>query len=117
HVARTRGRQVFFSNGGTEIELARESAVQNVKDVHAILALDTRAFGAGRDARVLVTSAMAVPLSVLARAGLGTDRLLNVTLERQRVWITVERVYAGCVLNQRDEEPRGERLHEALSLL
>jgi HrpA-like RNA helicase len=117
HVARVRGRQMFFSNGGTEIELARESAVQNVKDVAAILALDTRAFGTGRDSRVLVTCAMAVPLSVLARTGLGSDRTLTVKLERQRVSMTVERVYAGCVLGQRDEEPRGERLHEALLAL
>ncbi len=117
HVARVRGRQVFFSNGGTEVELARESAVQNVKELSAILALDTRAFGAGREARVLVTCAMAIPLTVLTRADLGTDRILAVRLERQRVWVTVERIYAGCVLNQRDEEPRGERLHEALVVL
>lgn len=117
HVARSRGRQTFFSNGGTEVELARESAVHNLREVQAILALDTRAFGTGRDARVLVTCAMAVPHSVLVRAGLGTDRVLSVRHERQRVHVTVERVYAGCVLNEREEEPEGERLHEALLTL
>lgn len=117
HVARVRGRQTFFSNGGTEIELARESAVQNAKDVEAILTLDTRAFGTGRDSRVLVTCAMAVPLSALARAGLGSDRMLAVRLERNRVWTTTERVYAGCVLHQSEEEPQAEKLHEALVTL
>lgn len=114
HVARTRGRQVFFSNGGTEIELARESAVQHVKDVQALLALDTRAFGSGRDARVLVTCATAVPLSVLARAGLGADRTLAVKLERHRVFTTTLRHYAGALLSEREQEPRGEALHAAL---
>lgn len=114
HVARVRGRTAVFSNGGTEIELARESAVQNIKNVEAILALDTRAFGSGRDARVLVTCATAVPLSMLARAGLGTERTLAVKLDRKRVYTTVERVYAGCVLGEREIEPEGEQLHVAL---
>lgn len=114
HVARVRGRTTVFSNGGTEIELARESAVQTVKNVAAIVALDTRAFGSGRDARVLVTCATAVPLSALTRAGLGTERTLAVKLERKRIRVTVERVYAGCALGERDVEPQGEQLHAAL---
>ncbi len=114
HVARPRGRDVFFSNGGTEIELARESATRNVRDLEAILALDTRAFGSGREARVLVTCGMAIPISAIARAGLGGDRLGQVQLERKRVVATIERVYAKRVVSVREETPEGELARAAI---
>ena len=103
HVARARGRELFFSNGGTEVELARESAVRNVRKLEALVVLDTRAFGAGREARVLITCAMAVPLATLARAGLGSERIAAVQLEKKRVVCTLERVYAKRVLAEREE--------------
>jgi hypothetical protein len=105
---------VFFSNGGTEIELARESAANNVRDIEAILALDTRAFGAGREARVLVTCAMAVPIAMLARAGLGSDRMASVQLDRKRAITTIERVFAKRVLSTREEVPKGELARQAI---
>ena len=114
HIARPRGKNVFFSNGGTEIELARESAANNVRGIEAILALDTRAFGAGREARVLVTCAMAVPIAVLARAGLGEDRMAAVQLERKRAVATIERVFAKRVLSTREEVPKGELARSAV---
>ncbi len=114
HVARVRGRSVFFSNGGTELELARESALQNVRELEAILALDTRAFGAGRQARVLVTCAMAIPLSVLARAGLGSDRIAAVKLAGKRVIASIERVFAERILSTREEVPQGELARSAM---
>ena len=114
HVARVRGRELFFSNGGTEIELARESAVQHVRELEAIIALDTRALGAGRDARVLVTCAMAVPLTLLARMGLGEDRLASVQLEKKRVVARVERVFANRVIAEREETPEGELARAAI---
>jgi ATP-dependent helicase HrpB len=117
HVARPRGRELFFSNGGTEIELARESAAQNLRSIEALIALDTRAFGTGRDARVLVTCAMAIPLAVIARAGLGRDRLGSVQLDRKRVIANIERVYAKRVIAVREETPQGELARAALAEL
>jgi len=114
HVARKHGR---FSNGGTELELARESAVQNVRNVEAIVVLDTRAFGSGRDTRVLVTCASAIPLSWIARAGLGRDRVESVHLERGRVLAKLERVYAKRVVSTREEVPTGEAAREAIATL
>ena len=108
HVARARGRDRYFSNGGTELELARESAALRSPKLEAVLALETRALGAGRDARVLITCAMPLPVGMLARAGLGSDRLGAVTLERKRVSATVERVYAQRVIAERQETPSGE---------
>jgi ATP-dependent helicase HrpB len=117
YVARTRGRDTYFSNGGTEIELARESAVQNQRGVEALLVLDTRAFGVGREARVLVTCGMAIALSAIARAGLGRDQVASVQLARGRVVCSIERVYAKRVVAVREETPEGPLLREALASL
>jgi hypothetical protein len=117
HVARARGRSTTFSNGGTEIELGRESAVSRVRGVEALVVLDTRAFGAGRDARVLVTCGMAIPLAVIARAGLGTDRLGGVSLERGRAVATIERTFAGRAIAEREETPIGSLAREAIATL
>jgi hypothetical protein len=125
YVARTRGKDTYFSNGGTEIELARESAVQNAREnpsqgqraLEALLVLDTRAFGVGREARVLVTCGMAISLTAIAQAGLGRDQLASVQLERGRVICKIERVYAKRVIALREETPSGALLREALASL
>jgi ATP-dependent helicase HrpB len=114
HVARRHGRTVFFSNGGTEIELARESAARNVRDLEALIALDTRGFGSGSDTRVLITCAMPITLAVIARAGLGSDRVSSVQLDRKRVVTSIERVYAQRVVATREETPHGELARAAL---
>ena len=117
HVGRSRGRATAFSNGGTEIELGRESAVSRLRGVEALVVLDTRAFGAGRDARVLVTCGMAIPLAVIARAGLGTDRIAGVSLERGRAIATIERTFAGRAIAEREETPTGALAREAIATL
>ena len=117
HVARPRGRDVAFSNGGTELELARESAVRNVRDVEALVVFDTRAFGAGNATRLLVTCAAAVPIAWIAKAGLGHDRLGAVRLESGRVMAKVERIYAKRVIATRDEVPTGDVARAAIAEL
>jgi ATP-dependent helicase HrpB len=117
HVARPRGRDLYFSNGGTERELARESAVRNAKDVQALVVYDTRAFGVGKETRVLVTCASPLPLGAIARCGLGRDRLGAVSYEHGRVLAKVERVYAKRVVATREEVPRGEVARAALAEL
>jgi ATP-dependent helicase HrpB len=114
HVARTRGRETFFSNGGTELELARQSALRRLRSIDAILVLDTRALGSGRDQRVLVTAGMAVPVAVLAHAGLGEERLGAIAVTKNRVIATIERVLAGRVIAEREDVPRGELAREAI---
>jgi len=91
--------------------------VNNVKELEAILALDSRAFGSGREARVLVTCAMAIPIAVLVRAGLGSDRLAAVQLDRKRVVASIETVFANRVLATREEVPQGELARSALVTL
>ena len=117
HVARERGRERHFSNGGTELALARESAAQHAKRLDAVLALETRAFGAGRDARLLITCAMPLPLNDLVRAGLGTERVGTVRADRKRVIAQLERVYAGRVIGEREAVPSGELARQAFATL
>ena len=119
HVARTRGRATTFSNGGTEIELARESALADAKNLEAIVVFATRALGTGRgDTTVLVTCASPAPLKQLARLGLGRDRLADVSLEGgARIVARIERVYARRVIDTREEVPHGDVAREALATL
>jgi ATP-dependent helicase HrpB len=88
--------------------------VNNVREVDAILALDTRAFDAGRDPRIVVTCAMVIPLTALVRAGLGSERLAAVRLEGRKIVATLERVYANQVLATREAVPQGELAQTAL---
>jgi ATP-dependent helicase HrpB len=112
YVARTRAG--YFSNGAAEIELARESAARRQRKLEAVLALETRGLGAGRDAHVLVTCAMPVPQFVLARAGLGEERVSAARHEKNRVIVQLERVYGNQVLETREDVPKGEHARAAL---
>jgi ATP-dependent helicase HrpB len=119
HVARKRGHDVAFSNGGTELDLARESAVKNARDVEAVVVFASRAFGAGRAARLLITCGTPVALSTLARIApsLGEDRLASVHVESGRVLAKVERVYAERVIAVREQVPTGEVAREGIAQL
>ncbi len=114
HVARRRKRQVAWSNGGTEMALDRNSAVNLVRP-DAIIVLASRAVGVGRrERRLFVTCAMPVPLSWMVEAGLGRDRVAGARVEEGRVVARVERVHARRVLAARDEVPEGELAREAV---
>jgi hypothetical protein len=117
HVARRRGRDLAYSNGGTELDLARESALHNARDVEALVVFDVRTFGTGKALRSLVTCATAIPLAAIARAGLGRDRLAAVHLESGRVLTKIERMYAGRVVAAREEVPSGELARAAIGEL
>jgi ATP-dependent helicase HrpB len=125
HIARQRGRRVGWSNGGTEIELGRESAVQRFaqqtdESAEAILVLRTRGLGlGGRDVRVLATHAMPVPTRWLAEAGLGRERVAEIELEREggerRLRARIDRVFAKRVIDCRLDVPRGVHAREAIA--
>jgi ATP-dependent helicase HrpB len=119
HVARKRGHDIAFSNGGTELDLARESAVQNARDVEAVVVFASRAFGAGRAARLLVTCGTPVAMATLARIAprLGDDRLASVHVESGRVLARIERVLAERVIAVREEVPTGDVAREAIAQL
>jgi ATP-dependent helicase HrpB len=119
HIARSRGRELAFSNGGTELELSQGSAVRRLRqdEIHALVVFESRAFGKGKDAQLRITCASQIPLSWIARSGLGRDRLGAVRLESGRIVATVERVYAKRVVETRDEVPSGDVARAAIAEL
>lgn len=116
HVARARKRHVAFSNGGTELELARESAAQaRLSELEALIVLESRAFGTGRrDTRVIATCAMPAPIRWLREAGLGRDRVAAVRVKRGVVLASIERVFAKKTIDAREEVPEGSLARAAL---
>ena len=114
HVARVRRRQVAFSNGGTELELTRSSAI-DPSEVEAILVLDVRAVARHRlESQLLCTAAMPVPLAWLRQAGLGRDRLVRPQIEGGQAVAVVERVYAGRTLSTDTTVPHGAMARAAI---
>ena len=117
HVLRARGQGRAFSNGGTEVELARDSAVWRLPKLEAVVVLESRALGAGRDGHVLITTAAAIPLAWIAAADLGEDRLAEVSLERGRIVAIVEQVYANKVVAKRERALTGALARDAIATL
>ncbi|MGD8860979.1 MAG: helicase-related protein [Myxococcales bacterium] len=118
HVTRERKKRVAFSNGGTELELARESAVQRGRLPEAIAVLSVQALGDRRGGRLLLcTCAMPLSLSHLAEAGLGREQVGEVRLKRGVALATVERVYARRVLQTEERVPTGELARHAIAEL
>ncbi|MFT5431292.1 MAG: ATP-dependent helicase HrpB [Myxococcota bacterium] len=117
HVRRDRKRAVAWSNGGTEISLGRQSAVDPDK-AEAIVVLDSRALGLGkRDTKIIATCAIPIKHRWMAAIGLGRERLGPVRRERGQVLATHERVYAKKVIGVRESKPTGALAREALAEL
>jgi ATP-dependent helicase HrpB len=117
HVARRRRGRVAWSNGGTEISLAKGSFVDAGKH-EAIVVLDSHAIGlGGRETRIIATCAAPVRLSCLAEAGLGRDRMEAITVKDGAVVAEIERVYARKVIDRREEVPAGMLAVEAIAEL
>ena len=117
YIARRRKKGVAWANGGTEVMLARESAVDENK-VDALAALEVRAIGVGhRKTTLLAGVAMPLPLPWLVEAGLGEDSVGRVVVEKGKALAVVERVYAGRVLEKREEMPEGELARGAIGKL
>ena len=116
HVARRRKGRTAWANGGPELALAHESAVDEEK-ADAILVLSERAVGEQRTAQLIATAAMPVPTAWLLAAGVGEERIAAPTLARGVVVATVERVHAGRVLGETERPLTGAQLREATAQL
>jgi hypothetical protein len=96
----------------------RDGGRRDAAKVDAVLVLDTRAIGASaRETRLIATCVMPVPMTWLVEAGLGEERLGHVTRERGHIMASMERVYAGVVLQSREAEPEGPLAREAIAKL
>lgn len=124
HVARRRKKWLKWSNGGTEIELGRESAIDGSEvekgGIEAIVVLASRALGAGtgaraKDSQILATAAMPLPVKWMIEAGLGRDRLAATLKRKGRLLARIERVYARKVLHTREAPPEGAIARELVA--
>ncbi len=115
-VARPRRGRVHWAREGTEADLARESTLEEGK-AKALVAWETRALGEGRKKRILLTLASPAPLSLLSEAGLGEVRPARAFLREGKVLARFQRIFAGLVLEEWEEEPRGKACREALAAL
>lgn len=114
HIARRRKRNTAWSNGGTELNLGRDSAI-NEEKVDALLLLESRAFGTGhRQRSLIITAAMPIPLGWMVEAGLGRPRLDGVRTHKGDVIARFQRVYAGKAITTWEETPTGDFAREAI---
>ncbi len=117
YVARRRRGKLFFANGGTEIGLARESAVDEAK-VDAVAVVASMAVGRSlMDSRIYATCALPVPLRRLAEAGLGEETVAHSGVEGGVVVARITRRLAGKVLEEREAVPKGALAREAVKAL
>ncbi|MEQ9322565.1 MAG: helicase-related protein, partial [Polyangiaceae bacterium] len=118
HVRRERRRKVAWSNGGTEIELGRQSAVTRLESVESLVVFETRAMGDRRmKTSIIATCASPAPHAWLVAEGLGRDRVAKVKWVSGELVASVERVFARKVIAERQFEPKGELAREALAKL
>jgi hypothetical protein len=117
HVARQRGRKLSFGGSGTEVSLGRESWANLCRGPEALVVLDSLAIGTGSKRSIVATRASAVPLSWLAEAGLGEDRVQQASLKRGQLTARVERVYAGRVIDTSERPVEGAQARLAITRL
>lgn len=118
HIRRDRRRKTAWSNGGTEIELGRQSAATRTEHAEALVVFETRAVGDRRmKTSIIATCASPVPHAWLVAEGLGRDRVAKVKWVDDALVATVERVFARKVIAERQFEPRGQLAREALAKL
>jgi HrpA-like RNA helicase len=117
YVARRRKGRVYWGNGGTEVQLSRESAVDEEK-TPAVIVLASMALGQGyRDQRIYATCAMPTTFILLAQAGFGEECMEHADRGKKSIVARIERVYAGKVIEKREEVPTGKLARDAIKSL
>ena len=117
YVPRHRKGRVAWANGGPEVELGRDSAVDQTA-AEAVLIVEIRALGAER--RLVGTCATPVRRVWLARKGVGRQRVVRVALGSAEhgantLVARTERVHAGAVLARGEDIPQGEVARQAVA--
>ncbi len=125
HVARHRKKRIVFSNGGTEMEVGRDSRVGHLlasvnpaDKVDAIIVLETHGISSGKDHKLLITLCTPVPTSLLSRHELGQVAVRHAQIaksgpDRGKIVVTLERSYAGRVIDTREQIPEGSFARQA----
>lgn len=137
YVTRERKGRVAFSNGGTELALARDSCVGVRGIPPAVVAFGARGVSERGQTQMIITCACPASLEQLLAGGLGRDQLAGAQVVGpdgepvkgrglrslqavvdpsvgRRIVAVIERVYARRVLGTRTLEPRGELARQTL---
>ena len=118
HVVRRRGQRLALSNGGTELEVGRESLMGRGVPKEAALVLGTHGiYDTQVRTRLLATCVMPIEPEWMIAAGLGQDRLRGCRVEGDRLVATIETVFAKRVLAHREAIPKGELAQTGLAKL
>ena len=114
HVARVRKKATAWSNGGTEVQLGRQSAIPEARK-GPVVVLESRALGIGaRKTTVVITCAMPVLTSWLVEDGIGEDEVQGTTVKRGVALARIGRMYANARLSTREEVPRGQLARDSV---
>jgi ATP-dependent helicase HrpB len=117
YIARRRRGRVFWANGGTEITLGRSSAVDESK-ADAVLVLSSMALGTSlMDTEIFATCAMPVTFSALSKAELGEETVSHAAKDKGVVTAQISRVFAGAVIDTREEIPTGGLARDAIAAI
>jgi len=128
HIARVRKQRVSFSNGGTELELGRESRANRLlqggdedrNQLGALLAWESRGISHSSQARkLIVTIASPVSLQWLARNEVGSLEVKRSYIEKKgpnrgQLVALAQRIYAGRVLAETEVNPEGPLARTAI---
>jgi hypothetical protein len=117
YIARRRRGRVFWAGGGTEIGIGRTSAVDEDK-AKAIVVLSSMAIGLSLvETKIIATAAMPVHYTALAKAGLGEETVTHAAKEGGVATAEISRVFAGAVIDTREEIPEGALARDAVAAL
>ncbi len=117
YVARRRRGRVYWANGGTEIGISKESAIDEGKE-NAVAVLASMALGTSLvDARIIATAAMPVTFRQLSEAGYGEKQVAHAGREGGAVQARITRVFAGAVIESYEEVPEGALARHAIASL
>jgi hypothetical protein len=117
HVRRKRGKKWAWSNGGTEKEKGKASAIKEEK-VEALIALSIFAQGrVAKDRTAWIEFAMPIPIQWMAKADLGRQKLHSVRIEKGVLIAQTHRVYAGKNIETIEGPPPVELIAESMTKL
>lgn len=131
HIARVRKTRITFSNGGTELDLSRQSRPAGLqtgtdaarKAIDALVVLETRGIAnASQDKKLLITLASPVTLGWLGKLGLGSLLVKDARIEKKgpqrgQLLVVSTRVLAGRTLCETETSPQGSAAREAIAQL
>lgn len=117
YVVRRRRGQIFLADGRTEIQLSKDSCVDGEK-CDGVFVFQSMAVskGYGKD-QIFATCAMPVSFRQMVEAGVGEETVTAAFLDKRVAKAEISRVFAGCVLETKEEIPKDEAARQTVARL